>query len=87
MEAKKPRKTAIGIVTSNKMNKSAVIQINYIKKHALYKKYIQRSKKYMVHDENNLCDIGDKVEIKQTRPLSKRKQWVVTKILEKAKRL
>ncbi len=81
------RKEFIGIVVSDKMDKSVVVMVERLVKHPLYGKYIRRRKKYMAHDEYNECRIGDKVRIVETRPLSKRKRWVVKEILERAKRV
>lgn len=78
------RKKRVGIVLSNKMDKTAVVQVNHLVKHALYKKYIRRRVKYVCHDEQNRCQIGDKVAIIETRPFSKMKRWRVSKIVEKA---
>ncbi len=73
-----------GTVTSTKMEKTVVVTIKRRVKHPLYKKYINRAKKYSVHDEQNRCRTGDLVEIISTRPFSKTKRWAVAKILEKA---
>ena len=78
------RKKRVGIVLSNKMDKTAVVQVDRLVKHALYKKYIRRRIKYVCHDEKNRCQIGDKVAIIETRPFSKMKRWRVSKIVEKA---
>jgi small subunit ribosomal protein S17 len=79
------RKVKIGEVTSNKMDKTIVVKIEDTVRHPLYKKIIKRTIKFKAHDENNECNIGDKVEIMETRPLSKDKRWRLTQILEKAK--
>ena len=78
-------KTKIGKVVSNGMEKSIVVKVEYLVSHPLYKKRIKKSTKFMAHDEKNICNIGDKVKIAETRPLSKRKRWRVTEILEKTK--
>lgn len=79
-------KTRVGKVTSNKMEKTCVVQIERVIKHRLYKKYIRRSKKLYVHDEKNLANIGDTVEVAEiTRPLSKLKRWRLVRVVEKAK--
>lgn len=78
-------KTKIGKVVSDSMEKSIVVKVEYLVSHPLYKKRIKKSTKFMAHDEKNTCSIGDKVKIAETRPLSKRKRWRVTEILEKAK--
>ncbi|MGA1030246.1 MAG: 30S ribosomal protein S17 [Flavobacteriaceae bacterium] len=79
------RKERIGIVTSNKMDKSAVISEVKRVKHPLYGKFVLKTKKYMVHDEANDCNIGDTVKIMETRPMSKSKCWRLVEILERAK--
>lgn len=79
------RKTRIGKVVSNKMDKTIVVAIVDSVKHPLYKKIIKRTVKFKAHDEENSCNIGDRVEIMETRPISKDKRWRLTKILEKAK--
>ena len=79
------RKTRIGIVTSDKMDKTVVVTIQDRVKHPHYSKIVDRSVKYKAHDENNECGIGDKVQIMECRPLSKDKNWRVVKIIEKAK--
>lgn len=79
------RKTRVGKVVSDKMDKTVVIAIQDSVKHPLYKKIIKRTVKFKAHDENNSCGIGDKVLIMETRPLSKDKRWRVVEIVEKAK--
>jgi small subunit ribosomal protein S17 len=79
------RKTRIGTVTSDKMDKTVVISIVDSKAHPLYKKVIKQTIKIKAHDENNECAIGDKVKVMETRPLSKDKRWRVIEIVEKAK--
>ena len=79
------RKTKVGRVVSDKMQKTIVVAIEDNVKHPLYKKVIKRTVKFKAHDENNECRIGDKVEIMETRPLSKDKNWRLVKIIEKAK--
>ena len=79
------RKTRVGKVVSDKMDKTVVVAIVDNVKHPLYKKIIKRTVKLKAHDENNECRIGDRVEVMETRPLSKDKRWRVTKIIEKAK--
>ncbi len=79
------RKTQIGIVTSNKMDKTVVVTIQDRVKHPLYNKIVDKSVKYKAHDENNECGVGDKVLIMECRPLSKDKNWRVVEIIEKAK--
>lgn len=79
------RKTRVGRVISTAMDKTAVISIDDNVKHPKYGKVIKRSIKVHVHDENNECGVGDKVEIMETRPLSKTKRWRLSQIIEKAK--
>ena len=79
------RKTRVGIVSSDKMDKTIVVSILDSVKHPLYKKVIKRTVKFKAHDENNECGIGDKVEIMETRPMSKDKRWRLVRIIEKAK--
>ncbi len=79
------RKTRVGIVTSDKMDKTIVVSVNTKVKDPLYKKFVSQTHKFKAHDENNECGIGDTVEITETRPLSKDKRWRLTKIIEKAK--
>jgi len=79
------RKFRIGLVVSDKMDKTAVVKVETLVEHPLYKKRIKRSKKFKAHDEGNTCTIGDKVKMVETRPLSKDKRWRVVEILEKAK--
>ncbi len=79
------RKTRIGKVVSNKMDKTIVVAIADNVRHPLYKKIIKRTMKLKAHDENNECNIGDRVEVMETRPLSKDKRWRLVQIIEKAK--
>ena len=79
------RKTRVGNVISDKMDKTVVVAINERVKHPLYKKTMKRTVKFKAHDENNTCGVGDKVLIMETRPLSKDKRWRVVEIIEKAK--
>ena len=78
------RKTLMGMVVSDKMDKTAVIAVEDYKKHPVYNKIMKRTKKYKAHDKENSCKVGDKVKIMETRPLSKDKNWRVVQILEKA---
>jgi small subunit ribosomal protein S17 len=82
---RKIRKERIGIVVSNKMDKSIVVAIKRKVKHPIYGKFVNRTKKLMAHDEENSCNIGDTVRISETRPLSKNKAWRLTEIIERAK--
>lgn len=79
------RKERVGVVTSNKMNKSVVVTVETKIMHPKYGKYVKHSKKFMAHDENQECGIGDTVKIMETRPMSKLKRWRMVEILEKAK--
>lgn len=81
---KKNKKVLTGYVVSNKADKTIVVNVETLIEHPLYKKYVRRRKKFMAHDPNNQCDIGDKVQIIESRPLSKRKRWRLLKILQKA---
>ena len=85
MEERNLRKERVGLVISDKMDKTVVIAITERVKHPLYKKIVSRTKKLKAHDENNACGIGDKVRVAETRPLSKDKCWRVVEIIEKAK--
>ena len=79
------RKERIGVVVSNKMDKSIVIKVERKVKHPLYGKFVKKSTKFMAHDEKNECNIGDIVRIMETRPLSKNKCWRLVEVVEKAK--
>lgn len=83
-ETAKLTRTLTGTVTSDKMDKTVTVLVERRVKHPLYGKYVVESKKYHAHDEANECGVGDKVEIAETRPLSKTKSWKVTRILDKA---
>lgn len=85
MEARNLRKERIGVVTSNKMDKSIVVEIQRRVKHPIYGKFVKKSNKFMAHDEKNECNIGDTVRIMETRPLSKDKCWRLVEIIERAK--
>ena len=84
MSERNLRKTRVGTVVSNKMDKTVVVAIEDNVKHPLYKKIIKNTIKLKAHDENNTCNIGDRVLIMETRPLSKDKNWRVVEIIEKA---
>ncbi|MDD2294400.1 MAG: 30S ribosomal protein S17 [Eubacteriales bacterium] len=84
-EDRKTRKTRIGIVSSDKMDKTITVGVEESIRHSLYGKSVKRTKKFKAHDENNECQIGDKVKIMETRPLSKDKRWRLVEILEKVK--
>jgi len=83
--ARNLRKTRVGKVASNKMDKTVVVEIIDSVRHPLYKKIVKRTVKFKAHDEENTCNVGDKVEIMETRPLSKEKRWRLVKVLERAK--
>ena len=85
MEERNLRKTRVGVVVSNKMDKTVVIAIKERVKHPLYGKIVNRTKTFKAHDEQNECGIGDTVRVVETRPLSKEKRWRVVEIVEKAK--
>ncbi len=85
MEERNHRKERIGVVTSDKMQKSIVVSILDREQHPLYGKFVKKTKKFHVHDENNEAHIGDTVRIMETRPLSKTKRWRLVEIVEKAK--
>jgi small subunit ribosomal protein S17 len=78
-------KIRVGVVASDKMDKSITVLIERKLKHPIYGKFVKRSKKFMVHDENNDCKIGDTVKITETKPLSKNKSWRLVEIVERAK--
>jgi small subunit ribosomal protein S17 len=79
------RKTRVGLVTSDKMDKTIVVNVTDNVKHPLYNKIVKRTYKLKAHDENNECRIGDRVKVMETRPLSKDKRWRLVEIVEKAK--
>jgi len=79
------RKTRVGVVVSDKMDKTVVVAVERLVRHPLYKKFIKRTSKFKAHDEENRCSEGDKVKIMETRPLSKTKRWLVVEIVEKVK--
>ena len=84
-EARNMRKTAVGRVVSDKMDKTVVVAIQDSVKHPIYDKVIKRTVRYKAHDEKNECAVGDRVRIMETRPLSKDKRWRLVEIIEKAK--
>lgn len=85
METRNLRKERIGVVFSNKMDKSITVAVKWKEKHPMYGKFVNKTKKYHVHDEKNECNIGDTVRIMETRPLSKTKRWRLVEIIERAK--
>jgi small subunit ribosomal protein S17 len=85
-EQKKPHRNAkTGQVVSNSMEKSVVVAVDSLVRHPAYGKYIRKTRRFMAHDEANECHVGDRVRIEETRPLSRRKRWIVKEILERAK--
>ena len=84
-EVRKQRKTRVGKVVSNKMDKTVVVAIEYRVKHGLYSKIVKRTYKLKAHDEENTCAIGDTVKVMETRPLSKEKRWRLVEVIERAK--
>ncbi|MDD6927875.1 MAG: 30S ribosomal protein S17 [Porphyromonas sp.] len=82
---RKHRKERIGIVTSNKMEKTITVASRFKEKHPIYGKFVSKTKKYYAHDEKNETNIGDRVRIMETRPLSRTKRWRLTEIIERAK--
>ena len=85
MSERNSRKTRIGVVVSNKMDKTITVSTEDFVRHALYGKAVKRTKKVKAHDEENICSIGDTVKIMETRPLSKDKRWRLVEIVEKVK--
>ena len=85
METRNLRKERIGVVFSNKMEKSITVAVKWKEKHPIYGKFVNKTKKYHAHDENNECSIGDTVKVMETRPLSKTKRWRLVQIIERAK--
>lgn len=84
MSERGKRKAQIGVVVSDKMDKTVVVKIDRLVKHPAYNKYIKRSAKYKAHDNDNICKTGDRVLIEETRPLSKDKRWKVRQIVDKS---
>jgi small subunit ribosomal protein S17 len=84
-EERNLRKVKVGIVTSNKMEKSITVSVERRLQHPMYGKFVKNTKKFHAHDENNECQIGDVVKIMETRPLSKLKRWRLVEVVEKAK--
>ena len=84
-ETRNLRKERIGVVVSNKMDKSIVVEIERREKHPIYGKFIKKTNRFMAHDENNECNIGYTVRIMETRPMSKNKCWRLVEIIERAK--
>jgi small subunit ribosomal protein S17 len=83
--AQQPMRTQkVGRVVSDKMDKSVVVAVDYVRRHPIYHKRIRRTSKFIAHDEQNQCKIGDIVRIEETRPMSKRKRWIVREVMERA---
>jgi small subunit ribosomal protein S17 len=78
------RKRLVGVVVGNRTDKTAAVLVNRLKQHRTYKKYMRSQTKYLVHDPENKCMVGDRVRIIETRPISKRKRWQVLEVLEKS---
>ncbi|MBN1104963.1 MAG: 30S ribosomal protein S17 [Deltaproteobacteria bacterium] len=78
------RKKLVGVVVSNRMDKTVVVLVNRMKKHSMYKKYITTRSKFVAHDPENRCQTGDKVRIQESRPISKTKRWQVMELIERA---
>lgn len=85
MEERNLRKTRVGVVASNKMDKTISVTVQRRLQHPIYGKFVKKSRKFVAHDEKNECNIGDKVRIMETRPLSKRKRWRLVEVIERAK--
>ncbi|HHT01337.1 MAG TPA: 30S ribosomal protein S17 [Firmicutes bacterium] len=85
MTVRGERKTRIGTVVSDKMDKTVVVAVEDFRPHPLYKRRMRRTKKFKAHDEANECRVGDRVELMETRPLSRDKNWRVTRIVERAR--
>jgi len=83
-ERKSTRKTRVGTVMSNKMDKTVVVMVERLIQNTKYRKYVRRRNTFKAHDDQNACSIGDRVLIEESRPLSKQKRWLVVKVLEKA---
>lgn len=82
---RKTRKTLVGDVVSDKMDKTVVVRVESVARHPVYKKAVRRHRRFKVHDERNECRVGDRVRIAETRPLSREKRWRVVQIVERAK--
>ncbi len=84
-EERRSRKTRVGVVTSNSMQKTVAVEVQRTIRHPLYGKSMKRSTKFLAHDETNDCNVGDLVRIMETRPASKRKRWRLVEVIERAK--
>ena len=85
MEQRRLRKERVGVVSSNKMDKTSTVAVKWKEKHPIYGKFVNKTKKYHAHDEKSECNIGDTVRIMETRPLSRTKRWRLVNIIERAK--
>ena len=85
MEQRRLRKERVGVVSSNKIDKTITVAVKWKEKHPIYGKFVNKTKKYHAHDEKNECNIGDTVRIMETRPLSRTKRWRLVNIIERAK--
>ena len=85
MEQRRLRKERVGVVSSNKMDKTITVAVKWKEKHPIYGKFVNKTKKYHAHDEKNECNIGDTVRIMETRPRSRTKRWRLVNIIERAK--
>ena len=83
--AREQRKVLVGLVTSDKMDKTVIVKVTTVKRHPMYGKVVRLDKKYKAHDEENACQIGDRVEIIESKPISREKRWSVVSIVERAK--
>ena len=83
-KASKSERTKTGVVVSNKMQKTVVVAVENLTKHGMYQKYVKQTSKFLAHNENNDINVGDRVVIEESRPLSKRKRWAVREVLAKA---
>jgi small subunit ribosomal protein S17 len=83
-KTKKSERTKTGVVVSNKMQKTVVVAVENLVKHGMYQKYVKHTSKFLAHAENNDVNVGDRVVIEESRPLSKRKRWAVREVVEKA---
>ena len=86
MKERGVRKKLVGVVVGNSMDKTAMVLVSRLRKHATYRKFVRSQTKYMAHDPKNQCQVGDRVKLVESRPLSKRKRWQVMEILEPAKK-
>ncbi len=85
MTERKPRKQRVGVVVSNSMQKTITVSVERRLRHPIYGKFVKKTKKFLAHDEDNTCHVGDLVRIMETRPLSKLKRWRLVEVVERAK--